>query len=69
MTRDELKDELAGLKPGQCTGIHYDAYSKLFPPGEPSEEAREASYAFAKTAGCVLENIREEQAVWFVKSA
>ena len=69
MTRDDLTKELVSLKPGQCAGIHHDVYAELFPPGEPAEEAREACYAFAKDAGCVIDNRREEQAVWFVKSA
>ena len=69
MSLDELKATLVALPSGQCAGIHYDAYTELFPPGEPDENARARCYEFAKSVGCRIDNRSEEQTVLFVKSA
>jgi hypothetical protein len=67
MSLDELRATLIALPAGKCAGIHHDVYAELFPPGEPDVNARAACYAFAKSAGCRIDNRPGEQTVWFVK--
>ncbi len=68
MTRDELKDQLANLEPGQRIVVPYDIYELLFPPGEPDQDARAACWAFAKQMACSIYNVSEDQTVWFFKN-
>jgi hypothetical protein len=66
--KDDLKKVLLSLKPGERSGLHYDEYALLFPPGERDDDARRACLAFAASAGCTIENKPEDQAIWFVKN-
>ena len=67
MSLDELMATLTALPAGKCGGIHHDIYGELFPPGEPDEDARAVCHAFARSAGCRVENRPGEHTVWFVK--
>jgi hypothetical protein len=68
MTIKELKDILCGLKQGEFAAINYGFYAELFPPGEPNESARTASYAFAMYHGCRIQNDAAQRIIRFVKS-
>jgi hypothetical protein len=67
MSLDELMATSTALPAGKCAGIHHDIYGELFPPGEPDEDARAVCHAFARSAGCRVENRPGEHTVWFVK--
>jgi hypothetical protein len=68
MTLDEFKAQLKDLKPGQAAYIPYELYEKLFPPGEPDQDARVRAYEFAKATGCVIDNRPAQREVLFVKA-
>jgi hypothetical protein len=54
-TKDDLKKVFLSLKPGERSGLHYDEYALLFPPGERDDDARRACLAFAASVGCTIE--------------
>jgi hypothetical protein len=67
MTLDELRATLDRLEPGKMGGISHEVYAVLFPPGQPDEHARTACLAFAKSAGCRIQNNPQHKTVWFIK--
>lgn len=64
----DLKSELDALSPGDATGIPYDVYADIFPPGEPDDGARGRALVFARACGCTIDNKPADEIVYFVKS-
>ncbi|WP_315792467.1 MULTISPECIES: hypothetical protein [unclassified Bradyrhizobium] len=64
----DLKRELDALVPGDATGIAYEAYAEIFPPGEPDHLARQRAFVFARSCGCTIDNKPNDEIVYFVKS-
>lgn len=69
VTREDIAEQLSALAPGKAAGISYEVYADLWPPGEPSEDARAACHAFAKAHGCRIKNETSDQSIWFIKDA
>jgi hypothetical protein len=66
---NDLAAVLDRLEPGKYASIHHSFYADLFPPGEPSEDARAACHKFARAAGCRIENQSAMKEIWFVKDS
>jgi hypothetical protein len=66
-TLADLKAQIDACPHGGAVGLPYDAYSDLFPPVEPDQNAREAAYKFARENGCTIENKPDANIVFFVK--
>jgi hypothetical protein len=67
MTLDELRATLQDLRAGESVHVPYDSFSKLFPLGEPDDEARRRALQFAMANGCYIENRPRSQEIIFVK--
>lgn len=53
-TLDKLSRELAGQEPGHGVAIDLSIYRRLFPPGEPDNDARQEASAFAIANNCTV---------------
>lgn len=69
MTLDDFAEKLSDVEPGQGARVPYELYAELFPPGEPSQDARGAAFDFANANDCEIENRPDDSAVWFYKEA
>jgi len=67
VTLYQFRITLTELAPGQAAHVPYDIYEKLFPPGEPDQDARARAYEFAKANGCKIDNRTAQREVLFVK--
>jgi hypothetical protein len=66
-TLDDLAELLQRLPVGQRAALPYSIYKRLFPPGEPDDDARVVAFGFARDAGCVMENQPRAQQVVFTR--
>jgi hypothetical protein len=69
MTLDEFAEKLKAIGPGKYSGVPYENYADLFPPGESDKLARERCEKFARSHGFRIENQPALQQVWFIKDA
>jgi hypothetical protein len=67
MNKNDFKQTLVELVPGQCAAVPYEIFEDLFPPGVEDDGAKQLAYTFAKAHGCVIDHQQHKREVLFVK--
>jgi hypothetical protein len=67
MDRNDFKQTLVELVPGQCAAVPYEIFEDLFPPGVEDDGAKQSAYTFAMAHGCVIDHQPHKREVLFVK--
>jgi hypothetical protein len=67
MDKNDFKQTLLQLEPGQCLVVPYEIFEGLFPPGIEDDASKEACYTFAMAYGCVVDHQPHKREVLFVK--
>ena len=67
MDKNDFRQTLIELVPGQCDAVPYEIFEDLFPPGVEDDGAKQSAYTFAMAHGCVIDYQPHKREVLFVK--